>query len=147
MLSVPFYSLLAFLSIAFMSANHSLYAQLPRQGGFSEPDSSQDLPKPNRASDSASSRRDRSAVKLPAKSKSGSIRQTSAYEGDDERPPSPFQLDEPLFEVVIEGNSTIPETEIAKHIKTRAGRIVTQKQIKDDVDALVRTRWFASVEP
>ncbi len=55
--------------------------------------------------------------------------------------------DETLVDVIIEGNSTIPNSEIAKHIKTRPGRPVTQKQIKDDVDALVRTRWFATVEP
>ncbi len=52
-----------------------------------------------------------------------------------------------LVEVIIEGNSAIPSSEISKHIKIRPGRQVTQKQIKDDVDALVRTRWFAAVEP
>ena len=60
---------------------------------------------------------------------------------------SNFVLNAPLVDVVIEGNSTIPNSEIAKHIKTRPGRPVTQKQIKDDVDALVRTRWFSTVEP
>ena len=52
-----------------------------------------------------------------------------------------------LDELVIEGNTAIPTAEILKHIKTQPGRPVTQKQIKDDVDTLVRTRWFASVEP
>ena len=56
-------------------------------------------------------------------------------------------VNEPLVDVIIAGNSTIPNSEIAKHIKTRPGRPVTQKQIKDDVDALVRTRWFSSVGP
>lgn len=60
---------------------------------------------------------------------------------------TPFTLDEPMAEVKIEGNTTIPNSEIAKHIMTRPGRTVTAKQIKDDVDALVRTRWFATVEP
>lgn len=62
-------------------------------------------------------------------------------------PETPFTLDEPMAEVKIEGNTTIPNSEIAKHIMTRPGRTVTAKQIKDDVDALVRTRWFATVEP
>jgi outer membrane protein insertion porin family len=75
------------------------------------------------------------------------IRQISDFEQADEKPDSPFHLDDAVVDVVIEGNSTIPNPEIAKHIKTRPGRPVTQKQIKDDVDALVRTRWFASVEP
>jgi len=62
-------------------------------------------------------------------------------------PETPFTLDEPMVAVKIEGNTTIPKSEIAHHIKTRPGRTVTAKQIKDDVDALVRTRWFATVEP
>ena len=60
---------------------------------------------------------------------------------------TPFVLSDPMAEVLIEGNTTIPNSEIAKHIKTRPGRTVTAKQIKDDVDSLVRTRWFATVEP
>jgi outer membrane protein insertion porin family len=52
-----------------------------------------------------------------------------------------------IDDVAIEGNSAIPTTQIAKAIKIQPGRTVTQKQIKDDVDALIRTRWFASVEP
>jgi len=58
-----------------------------------------------------------------------------------------FSLEEPLAAVNIEGNVTIPTSEISRHVKVRPGRIVTQAMIKDDVDALVRTRWFASVEP
>lgn len=60
---------------------------------------------------------------------------------------TPFTLDEPMVAVKVEGNTTIPVSEIGKHIKTRTGRAVTAKQIKDDVDALIRTRWFVSVEP
>jgi outer membrane protein insertion porin family len=65
----------------------------------------------------------------------------------DNVPSNPFMLDEPLAEVRIEGNVTIETSEISKHIKTRPGRVVTQKMIKDDVDQLVRTRWFATVDP
>ena len=65
----------------------------------------------------------------------------------DNPPDTPFTLEDPMTEVKVEGNTTIPKSEIAKHIRTRPGRAVTAKQIKDDVDALVRTRWFASVEP
>ncbi|OYW17099.1 MAG: hypothetical protein B7Z55_13215 [Planctomycetales bacterium 12-60-4] len=56
-------------------------------------------------------------------------------------------LDEPLADVRIEGNVTIPVSEVQKFVKTRPGRTATQSMIKDDVDALVRTRWFISVEP
>ena len=87
----------------------------------------------------------RQGVRLPSVPRSQSIRQTAANNSDSAE--TPFTLDEPLVEVKIEGNTTIPNPEIARHIKTRPGRPVTAKQIKDDVDALVRTRWFANVEP
>jgi outer membrane protein insertion porin family len=56
-------------------------------------------------------------------------------------------LEEALHEVIVEGNVTIPSSDIARHIKTRPGRAATPTMIKNDVDALVRTRWFANVEP
>lgn len=61
--------------------------------------------------------------------------------------PAKFSLDEELADVRIEGNVTIPKSDIARHVKTRPGRKATQSMIKDDVDALIRTRWFATVEP
>ena len=135
------------LAIGNFASIGSVHAQSPRQSGLSQPEPSSELPTSKRSSDSTSNRQDRAAIKPPANSRSSNIRQVSQFEHDDEQPVSPFHLDEPLADVVIEGNSTIPNPEIAKHIKTRPGRPVTQKQIKDDVDALVRTRWFASVEP
>lgn len=54
---------------------------------------------------------------------------------------------DPIDEVLIEGNTTIPTSEIMKQITCLAGLPVTQKQIKDDVEALVRTRRFVMVEP
>lgn len=56
-------------------------------------------------------------------------------------------LEDPLVDVRIEGNVTIPVSEVQKHVKVRPGRATTQTMIKEDVDALVRTRWFISVEP
>ena len=112
----------------------STLAQSSKSTGSSRDDS--DLNRTNRAANKSST------TTRPSK-----IRQVSDFEQADEKPDSPFHLDEAVVDVVIEGNSTIPNPEIAKHIKTRPGRPVTQKQIKDDVDALVRTRWFASVEP
>ena len=87
----------------------------------------------------------RQGVRLPSIPRSQSIRQTASNNSGSAE--TPFTLNEPLVEVKIEGNTTIPNPEIARHIKTRPGRPVTAKQIKDDVDALVRTRWFANVEP
>ena len=68
-------------------------------------------------------------------------------EGTDAAGESDFVMNELLVDVLIEGNSTIQSSEIAKHIKASIGDKVTSKLVKDDVDALVRTRWFSSVEP
>jgi outer membrane protein insertion porin family len=62
------------------------------------------------------------------------------------RTPAP-SLDDPLVDVRIEGNVTIPPSAIAKYIKTRPGRPANSKQIRADVRALHGTRWFFSVEP
>lgn len=62
-------------------------------------------------------------------------------------PAANVSLEEPLADVRVEGNITIPVSEIQKHIKTRPQRVATQSMIKDDVDALTRTRWFISVRP
>ena len=55
--------------------------------------------------------------------------------------------DELLVDVVVEGNVTIPATAIAKFINARAGRPLTQRQIRDDIKSLLGTRWFFNVEP
>ncbi len=55
-------------------------------------------------------------------------------------------LNEPLSEVRIQGNVTILQKDIEKHVKTRPGRKATPEMIREDVEALTRTRWFASVE-
>ena len=127
------------LLLASMMTNNAV-AQAPRSSGLSSPDSS-----PGITSTGSKSTNDGSTA---TKKRAGDIRQASSVDGfEDPRPKSPFELDDPLTAVEVEGNTTIRKSEIAKHIHTRAGRPVTQKQIKDDVDALVRTRWFASVEP
>ena len=148
--SISIAALLACLASGQLLFEGTAQAQSPRTSGSNRPDAtddtSLDLPMPKRSSNTAASRQDRSATTLPPGTRSSKIRQTG-FENPDDKPETPFQLDEALVDVVIEGNSTIPNPEIAKNIKTRPGRPVTQKQIKDDVDALVRTRWFASVEP
>ncbi|HET6423964.1 MAG TPA: POTRA domain-containing protein [Planctomycetaceae bacterium] len=55
-------------------------------------------------------------------------------------------LQDPLAEVKIVGHVTIPQKDIEKHIKCRPERKATPEMIKEDVEALTRTRWFASVE-
>lgn len=55
-------------------------------------------------------------------------------------------LQEPLAEVRIEGYDTIVQKEIEKFIKCRPGRKATPEMIREDVEALTRSRWFAQVE-
>lgn len=133
-----------FLDERQLSAQSTRTRELTRPGEEDEPQS--DLPTPKRSSNTAANRTDRSATVLPSSTRPSKIRQTS-FEDPEDKPQTPFDMNEDLVDVIIEGNSTIPNAEIAKNIKIRRGRPATQKQIKDDVDALVRTRWFASVEP
>lgn len=79
----------------------------------------------------------------PLKKKPGQILRTSA----EEQAPAEVDFNEVVSEVRVEGNDTIPIREIEKHIKVRPGRSVNERLIKQDVDALVRTRWFTTVEP
>src|SRR5262245_39453066 len=74
---------------------------------------------------------------------SSSIRKTA---GRDSVVAELEDLKEPLAAVMIEGNKTIPTDEIAKKLKTRAGRVPDARQIKDDIRELHKTRWFFNVE-
>ncbi|MFO1021655.1 MAG: POTRA domain-containing protein [Planctomycetales bacterium] len=53
---------------------------------------------------------------------------------------------EPLHDVGIQGNTTIPEVTILRVLKCRAGRVVTLAQIREDRKALYATRWFIYVD-
>lgn len=55
--------------------------------------------------------------------------------------------DQPLADVRVAGNQTIPSQAILAHIKSRAGRPVSGQTITEDVQALHRTRWFITVSP
>ncbi|MDQ3330585.1 MAG: hypothetical protein M3552_08020, partial [Planctomycetota bacterium] len=56
-------------------------------------------------------------------------------------------LDQPLADVKVEGNRTIPISAIAQHIKSKPGRAVSSQMISADTQALMQTRWFITVEP
>ena len=61
-------------------------------------------------------------------------------------PGSPFGS-QPLVQVAVEGNTTIPADAILRHVRSRAGRPADEKQIRADIKALYDTRWFLRVEP
>jgi len=54
---------------------------------------------------------------------------------------------QPLVDIQVEGNVTIPAESIFKYIKVQKGRVTSPTQIRDDVRSLYSTRWFFSVEP
>ena len=56
-------------------------------------------------------------------------------------------LDQPLADVLIEGNATILSDAILREVHSRAGRIVSERTIQEDVTSLYNTRWFLSVRP
>jgi len=66
---------------------------------------------------------------------------------DENKEASTPSLDEPLADVLIEGNATIPVSALSRYIKTRPGRTATIDQIRDDIRSLYSTKWFFTVEP
>lgn len=56
-------------------------------------------------------------------------------------------LEQPLVDVQVEGNRTIPISAIRQHIKCKPGRAVSSGLISADTQALIKTRWFITVEP
>ena len=72
-----------------------------------------------------------------------SLRSVAAQTEDD----ASINTEPTLFDVQIEGNVTIPADAIARHVKTRPGRPASAQQIREDVAALFRTKWFLNVEP
>lgn len=55
--------------------------------------------------------------------------------------------DQPLVEVRVEGNTTIPAHAILSRVDTQAGRPAYEAQVSKDVRSLYETRWFRSVSP
>lgn len=53
---------------------------------------------------------------------------------------------ESVIEVRIEGNRTVPESKIRRHIHTRPGRPLSLETIEDDVRRLTASRMFINVE-
>ena len=53
---------------------------------------------------------------------------------------------DPITGIVIEGNTTIAESDIRRHIRTQTGRVADPGQVLEDKRQLWETRWFYSVE-
>ncbi|WP_437206151.1 BamA/OMP85 family outer membrane protein [Planctomicrobium sp. SH664] len=56
-------------------------------------------------------------------------------------------VDEPLADVLIEGQKTIPLNAIMRYVETRPGRAASPRQVQQDVSRLLNTNWFLSVRP
>jgi outer membrane protein insertion porin family len=54
-------------------------------------------------------------------------------------------VDEPIADVLVEGNKTIPTLAITHYIRSQRGRRVSPQQIKEDTAALLNTNWFFRV--
>ncbi len=60
---------------------------------------------------------------------------------------SSISLNEPLFDIQVEGNESIPALSILQKTKIQRGRPVSRDQVIEDVRQLFATRWFSSVQP
>ncbi len=56
-------------------------------------------------------------------------------------------LKDVVVEITVEGNPTIPNDAILKHVKSNIGRPLDQKAVKEDVKELHKTSWFVTIEP
>ena len=56
-------------------------------------------------------------------------------------------VDDVIVDVQVEGNLTIPDSAILRHVKTQRDRPAEPLVVREDVRALYATRWFFSVEP
>lgn len=55
-------------------------------------------------------------------------------------------LDEPIFDIRVEGNESIPALAILQKTKSQRGRPLSRIQLQEDRRLLFATRWFSSVE-
>lgn len=62
-------------------------------------------------------------------------------------PEEPAPTGEVVTQVLIEGNTTIREDAIRALLKSRAGRPLDERAVREDVNTLFRKRWFLNVEP
>lgn len=62
--------------------------------------------------------------------------------------PITVNADEPIADIQVEGNTSIPASAILKYIHVRRGALVgnTASTIQDDIRSLFNTRWFFTVE-
>ncbi|QDV18067.1 Outer membrane protein assembly factor BamA precursor [Gimesia panareensis] len=58
-----------------------------------------------------------------------------------------INLKEPIFDVRVEGNESIPALSILQKTKIQRGRPATRDMVLEDVRLLFATRWFSSVVP
>ncbi|MDF1742378.1 MAG: BamA/TamA family outer membrane protein [Gimesia sp.] len=58
-----------------------------------------------------------------------------------------ISIDEPLFDIRVEGNESIPSLSILQKTKIQRGRPASRDQVIEDVRQLFATRWFSSVQP
>ncbi|MEW4487237.1 BamA/TamA family outer membrane protein [Thalassoglobus sp. JC818] len=56
-------------------------------------------------------------------------------------------LEDPVVEIVVEGNHTIHTSAVLRMVETRLGRAPSAREIQQDVAKLLRTRWFLDVKP
>ncbi|MCA9021633.1 MAG: hypothetical protein KDA74_15900, partial [Planctomycetaceae bacterium] len=64
-----------------------------------------------------------------------------------EKEQSSISLNDPLFDIRVEGNESIPALAILQKTKVQRGRPASRDQVLEDVRLLLATRWFSSVQP
>jgi outer membrane protein insertion porin family len=77
----------------------------------------------------------------------GAMFSTKQKEAKDTSGPSLTATDEPVAAIHIEGNRSIPTTQILREIQTRVGRPFDPTLVQRDVRKLASKSWFVDVQP
>lgn len=85
-------------------------------------------------------------IQTPAMGADTSVTQTAPSQHQEENNLAPY-IGKTITKQIIEGNVTVPETEIAAALKTKPGMQFTEAGLSEDLSAIYDLGWFYDLRP
>lgn len=85
-------------------------------------------------------------IQTPAMGADTSVTQTAPSQHQEENKLAPY-IGKTITKQIIEGNVTVPETEIAAALKTKPGMQFTEAGLSEDLSAIYDLGWFYDLRP
>lgn len=85
-------------------------------------------------------------IQTPAMGADTSVTQTAPSQHQEENKLAPY-IGKTITKHIIEGNVTVPETEIAAALKTKPGMQFTEAGLSEDLSAIYDLGWFYDLRP